>query len=303
MSQKSKVEKFFITAGKATSLLQLLTANLPERYDPKEVLSSGGVWLERKRITDPSYMMSPQETVKVHTSSFQGKKYVLDPAHIIFENSDLMVVYKPTNLNVHGVPSSQYYHLMHGVNVYLEQQGAGFAANPVTRLDRPVEGLVIFPKNKTSERKLFELIKKRKIKKWYMAALEKRDTTSPKYLRITDNITNDGDHTFHDQEGKVADSLFVKVASLERADIYSVYIFTGRRHQIRFHAAQYLAPIIGDRFYGSSAQLPPDEIALICRGYNIPYQKETLRIRLPEVFLEQFRAKLSCLPTSTRANI
>lgn len=292
MSHKTKVEKFFITAKEETTLLNLLDVNLPDRYNAADVIASGGVWLDRIRITNPSYKVAPQITVRVHTSGFQGKKYTLDRLHIIFENEDLIVVYKPRNLNVHAVPSSQYYHLMYGVNQYFVQQGIEFEANPVTRLDRPVEGLVIFPKNKNYERKLFDLIKRRKIKKWYMAALEKREPPTAKYLRFTDTITNDGDHTYHDEDGKIADSLFVKVGSLAQADIYSVYIFTGRRHQIRFHAAHYLAPIIGDRFYGSATALPPDEIALICRGYNIPYKKGTLRIRLPQHFLDDFYAKL-----------
>jgi 23S rRNA-/tRNA-specific pseudouridylate synthase len=292
---KPKVERFFITATEAVTVKQLLTAHLPDRYHPETVITHGGVWKDRKRIMDPSFKLRPRETLKVHTSPFQGKYYTLDPRHIIFENEDLLVVYKPRDLNVHGVPSSIYYTLTYGVNRYLEQQGIDFEANPVTRLDRPVEGLVIFPKNKSSERTLFKRVKQRQVKKWYMAALEKPEEPTappPKYLRIRDRIHNDGKRTCLDKNGKDADSLFVKTAGLEKADIYSIFIFTGRRHQIRFHAAHYLAPVIGDRLYGSHISLPPDEIALVCRGYNIPYRGQNLRIRLPGYLLDRFHKKL-----------
>jgi 23S rRNA pseudouridine1911/1915/1917 synthase len=240
-------------------------------------------------MTNPDYILHPMETVKVHVSSFQGKTYTIDAKQVVFENRDLLVVYKPCDLNVHAVPTSIQYNLAYGVNNYLQQQGVQFEATPVTRLDRPVEGLVIFSKNKPYERELFKMAKERKIKKWYTAALEKRGEV--KYLRIRDRISNNGTRTLPDPNGKPADSLFIKTQSLEHADIYSVFIFTGRRHQIRFHASYYIAPIIGDAFYGSGVSLPPDEIALVCRGYNIPYRNQTLKIRLPQHYLEKFYEK------------
>ena len=284
------MKRFFITAKIETSLQELLTTHLPSQYNAEKVITSGGVWKDKKRITNPDYIVRPQETIKVHISSFQGKTYTIKEEQVIFENRDLLVVYKPCDLNVHAVPTSIQYNLAYGVNRYLQQQGTGFETTPVTRLDRPVEGLVIFSKNKSYERELFKLMKKRKIKKWYMAALEKRK--SLKRLRIRDKISNNGIRTIPDPNGKTADSLFIKTQSLEHADIYSVFIFTGRRHQVRFHASHYIAPIIGDTFYGSAVSLPPDEIALVCRGYNIPYRNQTLKIRLPQQYLEKFYKKI-----------
>lgn len=299
MTQQTRVERFFITATAGTTIIDLLTRHLPQRYDALTVITHGGAWKDGKRIMDPAVVLSPNTTIKVHTSPFQGNVYCLDNRHIIFENQDLLVVYKPSNLNVHGVPSSVYYTLTHGVNRYLQQQGINFETNPVTRLDRPVEGLVIFPKNKSSERTLFKQVKMRKISKWYTAALEKPQpktnipvSSRPKYLHIRDVIHNDGKRTTLNKNGKHAHSLFVKTSEQVHADIYSVFIFTGRRHQIRFHAAHYLTPIIGDRFYGSSLSLPPDEIALMCIGYNIPYYRQFLRIRLPQSFIDKFNEKL-----------
>ncbi|MCP4154859.1 MAG: RNA pseudouridine synthase [bacterium] len=288
------MKRFFITAKKDTSLLELLNANLPPRHNAAIVISSGGAWIDNKnRITDPAYLVRAQETVRVHVSDFQGKLYVLEKRHIIFENRDLLVVYKPCNLNVHAVPTSFQYDLAYGVNQYLNQQGIDFEATPITRLDRPVEGLVIFGKNKASERKLFELTKERKIRKWYMVALETKGPPAPpadcpKFRRFRDKIINNGSRTILSDKGKNAHSLFVKSHSLVSADIYSVFIFTGRRHQIRFHASHYMTPVVGDNFYGSKVKLPPDEIALMCRGYNIPFRKSILRIRIPHVYIDAF---------------
>ena len=290
MSDLKVMRKYFVTAKADTPLRQLLEAHLPSTCHVEIIITHGGVWKGKYRILDPNHTIRAQETVKVHTSSFQGNIYSLHRKQIIFEDLDLLVVYKPGNLNVHAVPSTYFYNLGYGVNQYLEKQGIRFQSTPVTRLDRPVEGLVIFPKNKNSARKLTDSLKNRKIKKWYMGALEHRH--NPTYLRIRDKIANDGYKTFLDENGKTADSLFIKIDSGKFADIYSIFIFTGRRHQIRFHASQYLAPIIGDWFYGSSFKKEPDKIALVCRGYNIPYKGKNLKIRLPEHYLDQFYERL-----------
>jgi 23S rRNA-/tRNA-specific pseudouridylate synthase len=287
------VKPFFITAKTDTPLQQLLSAHLPSQYNPEVVITSGGVWKDKKRIFDPGFIIRSQETVKVHTSTFQGKFYTLGRGEVVFENEDLLVVYKPCNLNVHAIPTSIHYHLTYGVNSYLQTRGIEYKATPLTRLDRPVEGLVLFAKNKPAERRLFKLVKQRRIKKWYTAALEKRERKkAPKWMRIRDRVSTDSARTLWDNSGKEADSLFIKAESLESADIYSVFIFTGRKHQIRFHASHYIAPIIGDTFYGSTTILPPDEIALLCRGYNIPWKPQMLRIRLPQRYLDRFFEKI-----------
>lgn len=292
MNSLKTMKRFFITAKTDTPLLLLLQDFLPGKYaaNAETIITHGGVWKNKKRVMDPSLLIETLETVKIHTSNFQGKTYALDKNDIVFENNDFMAVYKPVDLNVHAVPSSFYYNLTYGVNVYLQKQGIPFETNPVTRLDRPVEGLVLFPKHKHSERLLFKLSKERKIKKWYLAALEPRPA-NPARLRITDKISTDGKRTALDPMGKIAGSLFIKTQSLEIADIYSVFIFTGRRHQIRFHASHYLSPILGDGVYGSRYSRGSDEIALVCRGYNIPYRRERIKIRLPQHYLERFIKK------------
>jgi 23S rRNA pseudouridine1911/1915/1917 synthase len=284
------MKQFFITAATETTLLKLLSAHLPSPYNAETVIHSGGAWKDKKRINDPHVVIHRSETVKVHLSSFQGRIYTLKEEHVVFENDDILVVYKPCNLNVHAVPTTIHYHLSYGVEQYLLSRGIRFEATPITRLDRPVEGLVLFAKNKAAERKLFDLVKKRRVRKWYTAGLEKGG--GARCLRIRDTISNDGVRTILDPCGKTADSLFIPGQSLENADIYSVFIFTGRRHQIRFHASHYIAPILGDTGYGSVVTLPPDEIALMCRGYNIPYQGRLLHIRIPPYYLERFYEKI-----------
>ncbi len=290
---------YFIAAAKDTPLLQLLYAHLPPRHHPQipMVISAGGVWQKRQRLLYPDEIIKTREVVKICIEPGQTQAYSLKPEHIVFENRDFLVVYKPGGINVHAVPSSIVHHLAYGVDRYLEQKGIHFQSTPLTRLDLPVSGLVLFAVHKSAEKRLFRLTKRRKIKKWYLAALEKPPGPGSrhpgKYLRIQDHIGSREKRTAPDPAGKFADSLFIRREERETADIYSVFTFTGRRHQIRFHAAHYLTPIAGDRLYGSGCRFGRGEIALLCCGYNVPFGGRHYRIRLPTAYLEEFYEKVA----------
>jgi 23S rRNA pseudouridine1911/1915/1917 synthase len=290
---------YFIAAARDTPLQQLLYAHLPPRRHPQipMVISAGGVWQERQRLLDPDEIIKTGEVVKIYIEPGQAQAYSLKPEHIVFESPDFLVVYKPGGINVHAVPSSIVHHLAYGVDRYLEQRGIHFQSTPLTRLDQPVAGLVLFAVHKSAEKRLFRLTKRRKIKKWYLAALEKPagpgSRPPGKYLRIQDRIGSREKRTAPDPAGKFAHSLFIRREERETATIYSVFTFTGRRHQIRFHAAHYLTPIAGDRLYGSGYRFGRGEIALLCCGYNFPFGGRHYRIRLPIEYLEAFYEKIA----------
>ncbi len=298
-----KIQRFFITAPQAMSLLDLLSEHLPSKYDAGTVIASGGVWLGRKqRLENPAHHLEKGETVRVYTNPIQGKNYHLNKEQIIFEDEDLLVVYKPANLNVHAVPASLYNNLAYGVSHYLEQQGRRDISTPATRLDRPVEGLVLFAKHKQSERLLFKSVRLGLIKKWYLGILEKNGRIQDKLqLRVRDKIINEGKKTEHSADGKIAGTFFAQVEELAIGYVYSIFPFTGKRHQIRFHAAHYLAPIIGDGLYGSCYRVAPDEIALMCRGYNIFWKGKKLKIRVSDAQVETFINKFSNLKPQSPA--
>ncbi|MCK5058972.1 MAG: hypothetical protein KAT34_20160, partial [Candidatus Aminicenantes bacterium] len=286
-----KMQNFYITAVEKISLNDLLLEHLPVPHQAETVITAGGVWYGRRmRITNPGHILKKGDTVRVYTSPDQGLYYAIDENRVVFEDEDLLVLYKPCNLNVHAVPASLYYNLSYGVSRYLKKRGIHMEATPPNRLDRPVEGLVAFAKNKNSERELFKLVRKGRISKWYMAALEKGKGIHR--LKICDRISSQRSTTKLDPAGKNAVSCFVRAESLENADIYSVFPLTGRRHQIRFHASHYLTPIIGDTRYGSRFFLKPDEIALMCRGFNFPMKGKNLRIRVNPAHIEAFYKKI-----------
>ena len=99
--------------------------------------------------------------------------------------------------------------------------------------------------------------------------------TEPRKKRIKDNISFKN-KAIVDEEGKPAHSFFIQKTN----ETYSVILLTGRRHQIRCHAAHYLSPIQGDTYYGSKIRLHNQKIALTSVGLNFFCQNKRYRVRL-----------------------
>lgn len=171
------------------------------------------------------------------------------PVKIVFENEDLLVAFKPRNIETVSEESNDdlLNKLMTGLSKEL------FA---VHRLDRNTEGLVVFAKNKKAKDCLDEAIKNRKLEKFYLAkvvgVLKNKQEKLVAYLKkdekksqvfVSDNI----------QSGYEKIKTNYKVLS-ETSDfsILEVELVTGKTHQIRAHMAHFGHPILGDEKYGNS---------------------------------------------------
>ena len=64
----SNARKFFITAQHDTTVADLLRSHLPSGTDVQTVLDSGGVWMDRKRITQLDKVITAGLTVVVYVA-------------------------------------------------------------------------------------------------------------------------------------------------------------------------------------------------------------------------------------------
>jgi 23S rRNA-/tRNA-specific pseudouridylate synthase len=269
-------KKYFITAKKNTPILELLAQNLPSVPNPEIILESGGIWLEKTRLANPAQIINTKQTILVYVCPTQGKIYQLTN-NIVFEDKNLFIVNKPAGITSISDRSNIKYNLTYGVKLHFQKLNLNYNPSAINRLDFMVQGLVIYAKNKETEKQLFRIMEQRKIGKIYLATLA-HFPNPPKYLRIKDTLGFQR-KTFLSKEGKAAHSLFIHRKTLAEGELYSVITFTGRRHQIRFHASKYLAPIIGDEFYGSKIPTPNQVIKLFAHGYNLTLNNKRYKIR------------------------
>jgi len=275
------LKKYFVTAKEDLPLIDLIEAALPKIKSVQAVIESGGAWLENRRVFNPNTIIRKGGTITVMVSRFQGRQYRLEEKNIVFETREIIALYKPSGVNVQSDYSTVQYNLSYGLETLLKARGERYVPSPVTRLDLPVSGLVLYAKNKNAEQELFKLTRDRKIRKQYVAIVERN--VDHKCLRVRDKLGFRKGKASLDKFGKSAHSLFIKREEIGGYDVFSTFIFTGRRHQIRFHASKYLSPILGDVEYGSESYGPQKHIGLFASGYNIPFRGRNYRIRLSDI--------------------
>ncbi len=225
--------------------------------------------IRKKRIkvngkrAEEKYFLKLDDEIQIHLHEDQIEEMIkpivimdADEVNIdiVFENDDILIVNKPVGLLTH--PDSKEYKntLASKVQVYLKHLSTRtFKPASIQRLDKNTSGLVIFGKNYTSLKHYNELMRERKIGKFYLAVVSGKPkvTGEVKGFLIKDEASNKVSiKAKSSDDSKFVHTKYKVLSSNGTYSLLEVELLTGRTHQIRGSLSYIGHPIVGDTKYG-----------------------------------------------------
>ena len=169
---------------------------------------------------------------------------------IIYEDDNILVINKPSNIEVTGNNSLTDLVLTDLVHKHYET--SFFKPMPCHRLDRNTTGLILYAKSESSLNILLEKFKNHEIEKHYIAlvyGIPPIDYKRAESYLFKDNKKSMVYISDTPKKGyvKIITSFSVLEKHSDNTSLLDVQIETGKTHQIRAHLAHIGYPIIGDR--------------------------------------------------------
>ncbi|GAA7170312.1 RluA family pseudouridine synthase [Helicobacter pylori] len=215
---------------------------------------------------------------------------------ILYEDEDLLVLNKPSNLVVHGASSVKNATLVDWLiekKYTLSNLGGEIRAGLVHRLDKDTSGAILIAKNNFTHQKLSEQLADKSMGRIYLALIdlplkEDKIIVEKFLMRSPSNaikkIAIDNENKF----SKNAKSAFINVVKTENLTLMAAKLFTGRTHQIRAHLASLNRHILGDSLYGYKGKY---DCRIMLHAYFLyfihPKTKEQIFVKAP--LMEDFK--------------
>ena len=115
------------------------------------------------------------DTLTVHIPETESDEKIIPvkmELDILYEDEDILVINKEANVPVHPSIGNYENTLANGVAYYFAQKGQDFVYRCINRLDRDTTGALILAKNPYSAAVLSTQMKRREIRRTYLAIVE-----------------------------------------------------------------------------------------------------------------------------------
>ncbi|MCR4744578.1 MAG: RluA family pseudouridine synthase [Lachnospiraceae bacterium] len=208
---------------------------------------------------------------------------------ILMEDSSLIAVRKPAGIASESGRIGEA-DMLSLVRNYLAKKGETPYAAMIMRLDQPVEGILLFAKNKKSAALLSSMLQKAEIVKTYTALVKNGSDIEDGEHRLTDylirvkgsNISKvASEKEKNSKDAKKAELIYKKIGEDSNGNsLLSVKLLTGRHHQIRLQLSNAGMPIVGDRKYGGDQGDYRGPLCLACSRLELLHPKNHEKVLL-----------------------
>jgi tRNA pseudouridine32 synthase/23S rRNA pseudouridine746 synthase len=262
----SRFEKHIeITRPNTIAVDLLATETGLSKQQIKQVMQKGAVWVSKGKKTQR--LRRAKKAVFIgETLHFYYDKVVLDrlpPEPVLVADEGHYSVWnKPYGMLSQGSKWGDHCTITRWAEQHLTPQRVSFV---VHRLDRAANGLIVIAHEKNAAAALSKLFQDRQIDKRYQIWVHgqfKEQATRINPVKVNSDI-----------DGRSAISYFIllKYEAEQDRSLLEVSIDTGRKHQIRRHAALLGFPVVGDRLHGIEGDKENLQLSAYYLAFRCPY--------------------------------
>ena len=252
------MEKIIVEEKSRLDKILSLKLNSP-RNQVEKLIKDGNVKVNSKIQVKCGLKLNVSDSIEVTFPEIveEVKKEVDFDIEIIYEDDDILVINKPSDLVTHPAPSVKELTIVDwliskGIN--LSTINGENRHGIVHRLDKDTTGVMVVAKNNEAHKKLAIQLEDKSMGRYYIGIINmpfKENITVEKPLgRNRANRLKMG----FVYGSKNAKSSFAKVSLSkdEKIELITAKLFTGRTHQIRAHLEIVNRKILGDKMYGEN---------------------------------------------------
>lgn len=252
-----------IISNKSERLDKFLSENLKvSRNQIINLIKSKSVKVNSKIISKQGLKLKELDRVeiefpeiKVDSSNYSLESEKFKDIDIIYEDEDILILNKPSNLVIHPAPSLSEPTLVDWLklkNFSLSTISGEQRHGIIHRLDRGTTGAIVVAKNNNSHQSLSLELKNRVMGRYYLAII---DLPLKEDIEIDRAIGRNPSNRLKmgiSKSGREAKSRFIKLSTSKNREfeLIGAKLFTGRTHQIRVHLNSISRHILGDEIYG-----------------------------------------------------
>lgn len=275
-----------------TPLLEWLLVNVKQSKSKiKATLQNRGIKVNNRTVTQFDFALHKGDKISISTSK-KNDQFQSKHVKLVYEDRYLVVVEKAHGILSMGVGQSSL-NVKTILDDYFKRTRQKCNAHVVHRLDRETSGLLIYAKDMETRKQLeyewHNIVYDRRYIAVLSGKIEEEGGTIANWLK--DNKLYVTYSSPIDNGGRYAVTHFHVLETTDTHSLVEFKLETGRKNQIRVHAADINHPVCGDTKYGNGDD-PLKRLCLhayiLCFSHPVTHQRMEFSTQMPTGFKRIF---------------